>query len=205
MRQRRLTLFLLTITVIVFCSVISSAQSGRKKTQPPAPLPVAMPPPSVAVEPMQTKITTLIVGGEITTDSLYFRSSLLSLVTKELIFWMKYEPRPFLGVTKGGKMRYEDAKAAAKKETDRHILWLGISLKDDNYGGMYVDFVDYAILMPNSGRALFTAQLKPREERIIAQGGVMKIPTINKRTIVEVQLKQVSRELALKLKATSWF
>jgi hypothetical protein len=198
-------LFLALVFTVAILPLDASAQSGRKKTQPPAPLPVATPPPSVTVERMPAKITTLVVCGEITTDSLYFHSSLLSLVTKEFIFWMKYEPRPFLGVTKGGKMKFEDAKEAAMKETDRHLLWLGVALKSDGYGGMYVDYVDYAILLPQTGRSLFTGQLIPGDEKIFAQGGVMKIPTMQKRTTVSMQLKQVARELSFKLKATSWF
>lgn len=170
-------------------------------------MPVATPPApsSPDVETIPEKISTLFVVGEVTSDSAYFHSNYLDMVTKEFAFWMKYEPRPFLGVTRGGKMKWEDARESSKKETERHILWIGVSLKTNNYGQLWVDYLDYAILMPRTGRTLLNGRLYPGEQKVIAQGGVMKIPTVSGRGTVNTQMKLAARELAFKLKSTSWF
>ena len=205
MRPRNLKLALIVLAALMVLGSESFGQSGRKQTEKPAPVPIATPPPSVEPDPIPAKITSLVIGGEVTNNSLYFHSSYWDVVTKEFIFWMKYEPRPFLGVTKGGKMKFEDAKLAATKETDRHILWLNVSTKNYGLDGLIVEYVDYAILIPQTGRPLMTGRLIPGDQQILAQGGVMKIPNVNRRGTGIIEIKQAAREMAFKLKGTSWF
>jgi hypothetical protein len=196
------------LITIAFGLLVShaTAQSGRKQAEPPKPVPVATPPaPTVEAETVSEKIKSLLVTGVVSSRSGYFKSNDLDLVIKEIIFWMKYEPRPFLAITKGGKMKFEDAKSAAKTETDRHILWVDVSVVDGGYGSLVVDYVDYGILIPQTGRTLLTGRHYIGDERILAQGGVIRIPTVQKRTPLTLQMKQVARELAFKLKATAWF
>ena len=68
---------------------------------------------------------------------------------------------------------------------------------------LYVPILVMAAM--SQGQAWTVPYTSPGEEKIVAQGGVMKIPTTQKRTIIDLQMKQVARELALRLKATSWF
>jgi hypothetical protein len=206
MRRRALKFIFFTAAAIGILMIQAFGQSGRKKSTPPAPLPVATPPPSsTEIETVPAKISTLFVVGEVTSDSAYFHSNYLDMTAKEFAFWMKYEPRPFLGVTRGGKMKWEDARDASKKETERHVLWIGVSLRTNNNGQLWVDFLDYAILMPRTGRTLLNGRLYPGEQKVLAQGGVMKIPTVSGRGTLNTQMKLAARELAFKLKSTSWF
>lgn len=207
MRRRALKLILFTSATIGVLTIQSLGQSGRKQTAPPAPLPVATPPPSSTEieETLPAKISTLFVVGEVTSDSAYFHSNYLDVVLKEFAFWMKYEPRPFLGVTRGGKMKWENAREASKKETEQHILWVGVSLRTNNYGQLWVDYLDYAVLMPRTGRTILNGRVYPGDQKVIAQGGVMKIPSVSGRGTVNTQMKLAARELAFKLKSTSWF
>jgi hypothetical protein len=197
---------IISLAATVVLATQTPAQSGRKKSEPPASVPVATPAPvESAVIPSQEKISSLVVSGEVTANSVYFRSNYLDLAIKEFIFWMKHEPRPFLAVAKGGKLKFEDALEASKKESERHMLWLAVSTKINGYGEQVVDFVDYAILVPQTGRTLINGRSYPGEEKIVAQGGVIRMPNTARRPTINSQIKQAARDLAFKLKATGWF
>jgi hypothetical protein len=106
------------ITLALLFSSSAFAQSGRRKEPAPVPAPTVPTQPPVSVSDASAKVTSLIVSGEIFHDDIYNRSNYLDGVLKELTIWMKYEPRPFRNVSKGGKMTLENAKERAKKETD---------------------------------------------------------------------------------------
>lgn len=140
--------------VLLLSSAVAFSQSGRQRQEQPAPIPIpALVRPSDAPPRDEAKISSLIVGGEISHDYTYYNSNYLDAALKEFANWMKYEPHPFLAVTRAGKMTFDAAKERAKRETGSHVLWLGIAGKDNGLGEMLVQYVDYSILMPSTGKA----------------------------------------------------
>jgi hypothetical protein len=191
----------------LFASAVNS-QSGRKQQEKPPPIPVpatTTAAPSDDPPSADTKISSLIVCGEISHNYAYYKSSNLDAALKEFANWMTIGPHPFFAVTRGGKMTFDAAKERAKKEAGGHVLWLGIVGKDNGLGQMIVQYVDYSILMPSTGKILISGRVMPSQQKIVAQGGVMTIPSIPKRSSELSQMKQGARQVADHLKSTGWF
>src|SRR5215210_224599 len=106
------------ITAVVCLSIYvldARAQSGR---QPPK-APVAQPTitvkspvddPELSPRPyVPGKVESLVVGAEIVHNFSYFNSSYLDVFLKEFTRWMKDDPRPFMNLNKGSKMKLEHA------------------------------------------------------------------------------------------------
>jgi hypothetical protein len=195
------------VALAVFAAGVD-AQSGRKQQEKPAPIQVPDPAPVQSGDNPPSadhKISALIVCGEVSHNYTYYNSNYFDAALKEFSNWMKYEPHPFLAVTRAGKMTFDAAKERAKKEIGSHVLWLGIVGKDNGLGEMIVQYVDYSILIPSTGKVLLTGRVIPGQQAIVAQGGVMKIPSIPKRSSELSQMKQGARQVADRLKSTGRF
>ena len=201
----RHTILFSCIACALLLSSSAFAQSGRQKqrTSVPAPTVAIQPPVSVSKDP--EKVTSLVVSGEIFHEGKYGWSNYLDAVQKEFINWMKYEPRPFRNVSKGGKMKFESAKERAKKETDVHVLWLGIVTVNDSWGRTSVDYIDYTVLIPGTARSLTSGRVYPGKQTVVAQGGVITIPSIQKRSSEVLQMILGTREIVSRLKTSGWF
>ena len=99
-------------------------------------------------------------------------------------------------------MTYPEAKEQAKKETDKFILWFGFAAKDDGYGNMYIDFIQYAVIKPKTAKVLTRGQVKPGQ--IQYPGGVTQIPTVRRRMSSLSEMKDGARQIAAILLRGGW-
>ena len=212
--HRPISLFVL---LIALSTVSAFAQSGRRQPTPtpaPTPGPVNAPKPVTSPipgsdtpeppPPPKHNISSLIAVGEIIHDSLYFKSSLLNSTLKDFVHAMKFVPRPFLNVDRAGKMTLDEAKARAKNETSAHVIWLGFVTENSPLGEMDLRHVDFAVIVPRTGHILFSGQIVPGRQQVVAQGGVMTIPRTGVRRSLESDMEQGAREVTYRLKSTGW-
>jgi hypothetical protein len=152
------------------------------------------------------KISSLVVFGEVQYKALFYKSNDLENSLKEFISFTKLVSKNVPAMTRvDKKMNYSEAKEQAKKETDAFTLWIGFAAKDDAYGNMYIDLLQYAILKPQTGEILTRGQFKPGETELGKTSTVAKIPTVRRRTISFIEMKNSVRELAAILLRGGWF
>ena len=113
-------------------------------------------------------------------------------------------PSEPLKVTKAGKMKLNEAKALAKKEDDTYVLWMGFFIGNKSYG-LSVDFVDYAVLMPKTGKVLTYGRIQPGQTSMANTGTILQVPINKKATTLVSQLIQGANEVATLLKRGGWF
>lgn len=194
------------VLILILSAALADAQSGRRKPeQPPPPIPVVTPTPILESPASASKVTSLLVTGEIIHDSQYFKSSYMDRAIKEFILTMRSEPRPFYAATKGGEMKLAAAIETAKKQTDVHVIWLGMVTVTTGLGEMQLSHIEYSLLAPVSGKVVTAGTLRPGEQKIVAQGGVMQIPRMSPRQLMLPQMRQGAREVVYRLKSTGWF
>jgi hypothetical protein len=184
------------IAVILCFSQLVSAQSGRRLKQPtPTPTPVSEVKPTVSDEENQPseKIETLILAGEIQENAFYVKSNYIDAAIKECQFYLEFPVKLKLKTEKGGKMNLKEAKERAEKETDAHVLWIGFVMKDDSYGKSNVDYVEYIVLKPKSGKKLTFGRITAQS--INRQRGIIGLPNTSKRATELSQIREFSREL----------
>lgn len=152
------------------------------------------------------KIASLTVVGEVQYKALFYKSNELENSLKEFISFTNLVSKNAPAMTRGDKkMNYSEAKEQAKKETESFVLWIGFAAKDDAYGNMYIDLLQYAILKPNTGEVLTRGQFKPGETELGKTVTVAKIPTVRRRTISFIEMKASVRELSAILLRGGWF
>ena len=77
---------------------------------------------------------------------------------------------------------------------DRNVLWLGFETKDDGYGNQYLDYVDYAVLRPQTAKVVTNGRIQPGEASpAITGGGVVSLP----RTTARSSPTQANRQMQL--------
>lgn len=111
-------------TVILFLNQTATAQSGRKPTQP------APSEPTVTAESetdsqenkKAESISAIKVTGEIQYESGTHYSNYLNRALNECVESLRGRPVRPLEVTKAGKMKLNDAKEFARKETEAHVF-----------------------------------------------------------------------------------
>jgi hypothetical protein len=189
------------------------AQSGRHR---PGPAPASTPP--VAAEPSKApevtekqadnpnvKVTSILVAGQIFHPYAYYNSSFLDSAMKECVKALKAHP---VGAAKAGKMEFEKAKELAKKESEVVVLWLGFETKDDGYGNQYLEYVDYAVLLPQTAKILTQGRIKPGEASpAITSGGVLSLPRRTTRSSpvqADLQMRFVADEVVNRLTLGGW-
>jgi hypothetical protein len=103
------------------------------------------------------------VGDSKDISYLYSSSNYLDLALKECVTSfkdsMRYSGSGF-NVAKGGKTKYEEAVERAKNETDTHLLWLELVMKDDGYGNALIDHIAYVVIEPKNRE---THDLRPSQ------------------------------------------
>ena len=102
-------------------------------------------------------------------------------------------------------MKLNDAKELAKKETDTYVLWMGFFVRNTTFGGSYVDFIDYALLKPETGNILTKGRIQPGQTSMGNTGTVLQVPDNNRPSTQLFQLKQGAHEVATLLKRGGWF
>jgi hypothetical protein len=209
--RRRLLFFCLL--ALCFHQEIN-AQSGRRRdktkvsteqTAPAQPKPAETKNETPEDKP-SVKISSLKVVGEVQYKALFYKSNDLENSLKEFISFTKLVSKNVPAMTRGDKkMNYTEAKQQAKNETESFTLWIGFAAKDDAYGNMYIDLLQYAILKPQTGEILTRGQFKPGETELGKTGTVAKIPTVRRRTISFIEMKNSVRELSAILLRGGWF
>lgn len=200
--------FLFACAVVAFCFAQTiAAQSGRRSGKS-----VELPKPPAAVEPAtgaqtiksSVVVSSIVVVGEEQHDYAYYRSSYLDSALKECVNSLKARPQAALDVAKGGKMSLKEATERAKKETNTFVLWMGFVSVDNGYGDMTIDYIEYALLTPQTAKALTSGRVSPADSVIIGQGGVMRLPSRPKRPSALSQMKAGVREIAGNLIHGGW-
>ena len=203
-------LVVLSLAVLLFQICVANAQSGRRlNVAAPTPTPT----PIVAttttkkttdvdddtslIKPSDVSISTFLVAGEIVHDNLYYKSNDLDNALKECARYLR-ESRKSVNATKIGKLNFNDAKERAKSETDAYVLWISFVSKNDGYGNMRIEYADYGILMPKTGKRLMNGRIKAGERSIVATGGVLGLPKTTTRSSAAamwLEMREIVRQI----------
>lgn len=203
--------FLIICAAAVFCSYRSAeAQSGRRPNKDAA----STVQPPAAIEPATNRQTTgqtdrissIAIVGEVQHDFAVFRSTYLGSALAECVDELKARPQkqPVLNVVKGGKLNFTEAQERAKKETDTYVLWIGFVIRDGGLGNELVDYIDYAVLTPQTGKRLTYGRISPGQAGVVAQGGVLSLPPRSRRSSAITVLRAGAREIADTLMRGGW-
>ena len=196
----------LICAVVLFCLNQSiAAQSGRRPSKGAKPAP----PPTVSVEtvnapsiPPPLRISSIVVTGKIIYKSGYSSSNYLDIALKECVRELKMKPG--LEVIKGTSIAFDEAKDRAKKEINTFVLWIEYVTKDDSYGNTLVDYMDYAVLLPQTAKTLTNGRVLPGQMNVaITSGGVLTLPRKNRTSEIS-QMKEGAREIVGRLVTGGW-
>lgn len=216
-KKRQYFLLLCIVAALCFCQSIA-AQSGRRPKKdvtprkPPAiNLPVKSEPKTDSSENNpDAKISSLLIVGESRDKgSVYSRSNYLSVVIKECVRTLNdhvKQKKSGLKVAKGEKMSFNEAIEQAKQETDTHILWIELVTKSNAYGDSMIDYIDYALLSPQTAKRLARGRIDPENKIITGQeGGVLRLPdTSRRRVLTSSQIRAGAREVINRLIRWEW-
>lgn len=203
-------LVVLSLAVLLFQICFVNAQSGRRSNVA-APTPTPSPVLSAAetpkprliddevpqVKPSDVSISTLLVAGEFIHDNLYYKGTDLDNGLKECVDRLRKSQRP-VNATKIGKLNFNDAKERAKKETDAYVLWISFVSKNDGYANMRIEYADYGILMPKTGKRLMNGRIKAGERSVVATGGVLGLPKSTTRSSsasLYLEMREIARQI----------
>ena len=195
-----LWLFAVVMINLGICQM-ALAQSGRRPPKPPPkPTITAKIPDAPLKSQTPVKIESLLIVGEIQNDHLYsFPNNTLDLTLTECLNQLESYPKVTLKASKGGKMNFKEAQDRAKNEIDVYVLWLGFVMKEDNRSD--VDYVDYAILNPESAKKVTIGRIVP--ESLDKLKGVLGTPST---TLLKkiYPIKYVARGVIYKLVDEGW-
>lgn len=203
------------VAVIFCCCQMIAAQSGRRSTNKstvPARPPAASEPAadSPADVNANDKISSVVVLGQSSDEGyLFSRSNYLNIALKECVNSLKDYARQSgasLIVTKGDKMDFVQALERAKKETNTHLLWIDLALKDDAYGNTIIDYLDYALLAPQTAKRLASGRVQTGQTVIVPEGGILRLPQppVARRSSPTLQIKSSAREIVNRLILRNW-
>jgi hypothetical protein len=200
-------LYLALLAFVLFGVQNVGAQSGRLVSVPtPSPTPnvitttketAATDDETSLIKPSDVSISTLLVAGEIIHDNLYYKSNDLDNALKECARYLRESHKP-VNATKIGKLNYTDAKERAKTETDAYVLWISFVSKTDGYGNMRIDYADYGILMPKTGKRLMNGRIKAGERSVVATGGILGLPqnrTRSSAAALRLEMREIVRQI----------
>jgi hypothetical protein len=220
-RLSKHTYFLFFCALLIFCFYQpAAAQSGRrveKKVATPQPTPpvesksakteketVKETEKEAQTDETPVKISSLIVIGEVQHNFTYYKSNEIDAALKECIRMLQ-SSKTLSQITKGGgKITYKQAKEQAEEEAETYVLWLGFAAKDDGYGNMYIDFIQYALLTPKTAKVVTRGQIEADPNQVLATGGVLNIPKVSRRTYSLIQMKDGARQIAAILLRGGW-
>lgn len=200
----------LCVAFLMFGLQSTAGQSGRRTTlvtPSPSPTPQATTPvkPTPDLEdddiPLTKpadapKISSILVAGEIVHDYKFYKSNDLDTALKECVSRLRAITSA-KNAEKIGTLRYNEAKTRAK-DGDDYVLWIAYVSKDDGYGNMRIDYADYAILMPRTGRRLTFGQVRPGARSVVGTGGILGLPTSKTRSspvAVRNEMKEIARQI----------
>lgn len=193
----------LSLIGILVLAHVASAQSGRRQAEKPSVVVAPTPSPSPTEQVEQPRITSLIIGGMIVHDFDQFKSTYLNHAIKQLDRELRSEPRPFKNVIRAGKMNADQANDRSAAETTGHLLWLEIVITDAARADVRIAEVNFVVLLPKTSRSLFSGKVTPGPRRVVAQGGVLTIPSTAP-PIPTLQLDDCMQQIANRLKKTGW-
>lgn len=195
--------------IILFLNQTATAQSGRKpaQTAPSEPTAAAKSETDTQENKKTESISAIKVTGEIQYETGKHYSNYLNRALNECVETLKGRPVRPLEVTKAGKMKLNDAKEFAKKEPEAHVLWMGFFVKSYLAGLdviQYVDYIDYAVMKPNTGKVLTYGRIELGKPNMGNAGTVLQIPSTRRRSTELSQLRQGANEIATILKRGGW-
>lgn len=211
-------MFFCVLAIFCFYQTIA-AQSGRRINKNPASsqqsAPVESKPAEIEKETEKEKVQTdetpvrissLIVVGEVQHNFQYYKSNQIDTALEECVRMLKSSSKSLSKITKGGgKISYNKAKEQAEEEADTFVLWLGFSAKDDGYGNMYIESVQYAVLTPKTAKILTRGEIDPGQNKVVTSGGVLQIPTGRRNAATAlIQMKLGARQIAAILLRGGW-
>lgn len=202
--------YLLPVCVLLFfCFCLpAAAQSGRRnKNAAPSPTPVPATAAETKSDPL-VRVSSIIVFGELQQDNRFYRSNELDRALKEFVRTFKERPLPrrlsSLDVAKGGKLSFTEAKERAKKETETYVLWIGFVGETASCGDMVITRIDYALLVPQIGKALTHGQIVPGQSNPLLTGSVLRLPSVHKHADSRQQMREGARTIAARLVTGGW-
>ena len=152
------------------------------------------------------RISSLTVIGEVQHDFAYYSSNTIDIALKELVRTLKSYTKSLSEITRGdGKTNYAEAKELAK-ESEAFVLWLGFSAKNDSYGKMYIDSIQYAVLIPKTAKVLTRGEIEPKQNSVLTTGGVLNLPKSRRRSSATalLEMKEGARQIAAILVRGGW-
>lgn len=108
-----------------------------------------------------------------------------------------------LEVIKGGELDFTEAKERAKKETEAHILWIGFVGETASCGDLVITRIDYALLTPQTAKALTRGQIVPGQSNPVLTGSVLRLPSVH-RHADSMQQMRGARAIAARLVTGGW-
>jgi hypothetical protein len=170
MKHKYLLIVSVGATLVVAQAAL--AQSGRRKTPPPAPSPAQSVAATETTEPTPTRSiarpTSIIISGKTHSDTGGYHSQDVRNASDEIKYLFELFRLPCKPV-KGGTMTAEQARDRAKKETDAYVLWLGINVRLDESSvasvmrGDVLDHVDYVLFRPGTGEIEYRGTVDPNK------------------------------------------
>jgi hypothetical protein len=206
--------FLFFCVLLIFCFYQTvAAQSGRRINKNPSSVQQNAPIEAKSTETeqdaptneMPVQISSMIVVGEVQHNFKLYKSNEIDVTLKECVTMLKSSSKALSEITKGsGKMGYKEAKELARKEIDTFVLWIGFSAKDDGYGNMYIDTVQYALLTPETAKVVTRGEIQPKQNGVLSSGGVLNIPNGRRISIAMLQMRDGAREIVGILLRGGW-
>lgn len=219
-KTHHVLLFLSVLAILCFYQPTLAQARRQKKPATPAPTEQTAPAetksapvetkPAAAIDDdekpsVPVRIGSLMVVGEMQHNFTFYKSNDVENALKEFTSFLKFISKTAPLMTRGSdKMSYTEAKAQAKKETDKYVLWMGFAAKDDGYGGVYIDFAQYAVIEPQTGKVLTRSQVKPGQNSIV--GGVKQVRVDRRRISAGAysEMKDCARQIAAILRGGGW-
>lgn len=215
-RGKNIFLFLFYAVLIFSFSPLAQAQSGRRPKTTPTPTPtpasqstsaevkIEKPAESKPEEIKPTeKISQLLIAGEMQESSWSWKSkNYLKNTIDDYLDEIKRHRSLQINAINGEKMTFKEAKERAKKETDTYILWMGFAITNGSSGGAKLDYIEYAILKPQTAKSLTSGRITDAD--ITKMQKVMGIPSSSGSLGLGTAMEFVGRNLIDKLINLGW-
>jgi hypothetical protein len=210
---RRSAILLVCVAAIFCFAQAAIAQSGRRKTPPPAATPSPVPTqketstsPDAAATPESSKprvkITSIIVSAQTIIPDGFYHSNDVGNFVKDCV--QRLKERPVLEVVKGGMRNRKEAVDRAKLEKSAYVLWVELNMEDNFMSSPSVAFIDYFLYLPQTAEIVTKGRVDPTKLLRINESGTQLPRNINKvPASADAKLRVGAREVADR--ARIWF